>query len=124
MAETKNKGGRPRKEIDKVQFEKLCALQCTLLEICSFFDVTDKTLDSWCKRTYKMSFSEVFAIKREAGKISLRRAQFKLAEKNAAMAIFLGKNVLKQKDTTDIDFNPEALNKARELLGGVDSAID
>jgi hypothetical protein len=40
------------------------------------------------------------------------------------MAIFLGKNVLKQKDTTDIDFNPEALNKARELLGGVDSAID
>ena len=33
--------GRPMKQIDKVQFEKLCALQCTEEEICGFLDVTD-----------------------------------------------------------------------------------
>ena len=94
----KNKGGRPKKEIDQEQFEKLCGLQCTQEEICCWFDVTDKTLNSWCKATYGVSFSDVYNKKREKGKISLRRAQFRLAEKNAAMAIFLGKNYLGQTD--------------------------
>lgn len=93
---------RPRKEIDQKQFENLCGLQCTLDEICGWFDVTDKTLDGWCKRTYGSSFSDVFREKRGAGKISLRRAQFRLAEKNAAMAIFLGKQYLGQKDVVDV----------------------
>lgn len=90
--------GRPRKEIDQEQFEELCALQCTEVEICSFFHITDKTLASWCKRTYKKSFSEVFAEKRGAGKISLRRSQFRMAETNPTMAIWLGKQYLDQKD--------------------------
>ena len=89
---------RPRKEIDQKQFENLCGLQCTLEEICGWFDVTDKTLDSWCKRTYHASFSEVFRQKRGAGKISLRRSQWRLAEKSAAMAIWLGKQYLGQRD--------------------------
>lgn len=93
---------RPRKEIDQKQFENLCGLQCTLEEICGFFDVTDKTLDSWCKRTYGNGFSEVFRQKRGAGKISLRRAQFQLAQKNANMAIWLGKQYLLQ---TEIPVN-------------------
>lgn len=94
----KNKGGRPKKQIDQEQFEKLCELQCTQEEICGWFDVTDKTLTSWCKATYRSSFSEIYNKKREKGKISLRRAQFQLAQKNAAMAIFLGKNYLGQTD--------------------------
>lgn len=49
---------RPRKQIDQMNFESLCGLQCTLEEMCGFFDVTDKTLDSWCKRTYGCGFSE------------------------------------------------------------------
>lgn len=93
---------RPRKEIDQKQFENLCGLQCTLEEICGWFDVTDKTLDSWCKRTYRASFSEVFRQKRGAGKISLRRSQWRLAEKNATMAIFLGKQFLGQRDSVDV----------------------
>ena len=94
--------GRPRKEIDQKQFENLCGLQCTLEEICGWFDVTDKTLDGWCKRTYHASFSEVFKQKRGAGKISLRRSQWRLAEKNATMAIFLGKQFLGQRDSVDV----------------------
>lgn len=90
--------GRPPKEIDKKDFEKLCGLQCSMREILFFFDVTDKTLTDWCRRTYGMRFSEVFALKRQAGLISLRRMQFHLAEKSTAMAIFLGKNLLNQSD--------------------------
>lgn len=96
-------GGRPRKQIDQKSFENLCGIQCTKEEICGFFEITDKTLESWCKRTYKKGFSEVFKEKRGAGKISLRRSQFRLAEKSAAMAIFLGKQYLGQSDRVSVE---------------------
>ena len=40
---------------------------------------------------------------REKMKIKLRQIQFKLAETNAAMSIFLGKNYLAQTDRQSID---------------------
>lgn len=96
---------RPRKEIKKEEFEKLCALQCTLAEIAGFFDCSEDTIERWCKRTYKddiskkpLGFAETYKIHSQAGKISIRRNQFRLAEKSAAMAIFLGKNYLGQTD--------------------------
>lgn len=92
---------RPKKEIDQVEFEKLCGIQCTNDEICDWFGVTDKTLDGWCKRTYKEGFSATYAKKRGKGKISLRRMQFELAKKNAAMAIWLGKQYLGQKENAE-----------------------
>ena len=51
-------------------------------------------------------------------KIKLRRNQFKLSEKNAAMAIFLGKNYLGQKDYFESD-NKDALAKLDQILDGV-----
>ena len=96
------KGDTPaQNRIKKEEFEKLCSLQCTLLEICDFFDVEDDTLNSWCKKTYGTTFSEVFKIKRGKGQISLRRMQWKLAEKNPTMAIFLGKQYLGQVDKVE-----------------------
>lgn len=89
---------RPKKELDQEQFEKLCGYQCTKLEICDFLKVSDKTLDAWVKRVYGKCFSEIYAEKRSQGKISLRRAQFKLAERNATMAIWLGKQYLGQRE--------------------------
>ena len=89
---------RPKKQIDKEQFENLCGLQCTKEEICAWFGVTEKTLNAWCKRTYNEGFSLIFSQKRGKGKISLRRYQFQLAKKNANMAIWLGKQYLGQKD--------------------------
>lgn len=102
---------RPRKEIDQKQFENLCGLQCTLDEFCGWFNVTDKTLDSWCKRTYGKHFSEVFREKRGTGKISLRRSQFQLAQTNASMAIWLGKQYLGQRDQIETTV---AIDKAKE----------
>ncbi len=111
---------RPLKEIDKSQFESLCGLQCTKDEICSFFDVTDKTLERWCKRTYKAGFSEVFRQKRGIGKISLRRAQFRLAKKNASMAIFLGKQYLGQRDQPDTDVGRKNENNLLDAINAVE----
>ena len=107
--------GRPKAEIDQEQFEKLCALQCTKEEICAWFRITDKTLENWVNRTYDRHFSEVFQEKREAGKISLRRAQWQLATKSAAMAIFLGKNYLGQSDHVEI-VDTAALDKLDSIL--------
>lgn len=90
--------GRPRKKIDKDQFEKLCQMQCTLVEIAGFFRCSDDTIENWCKREYKQNFSDIYKTLSVGGKISLRRTQFKLAEKSPAMAIFLGKQYLGQSD--------------------------
>lgn len=92
------KAGRPKKEIDQEKFEKLCGLQCTLEEIAGFFDCSEDTIQRWCKRTYKNNFAVVYKVHSAPGKMSLRRMQFALAEKSAAMAIFLGKQYLGQKD--------------------------
>jgi len=96
---------RPKIIIDKSQFEKLCGLQCTEEEIAGFFGCSTDTVERWCKRTYRQRFSAVYAEKRGLGKISLRRAQFRLAEKSAAMAIFLGKNYLGQHDSKDVELS-------------------
>ena len=119
--EIKNKGGRPKKEIDKKQFESLCAIQCTKDEICFFFDnIDEKTLTRWCKDTYNMGFSDIYKIKSVNGKISLRRYQFDLAKRSTPMAIFLGKNYLGQKDSfpeevDKTDINNTILNIANLL---------
>lgn len=90
--------GRPKKEIDQELFENLCSIQCTEAEICSVLKCSEDTLNRWCKKTYRLTFADTFKNKSKRGKASLRRTQFKLAEKNAAMAIFLGKQYLGQKD--------------------------
>lgn len=91
-------------------------MQCTMEEICSFFEITDKTLTKWCKRTYGMSFSETYKNKSAGGKISLRRAQFKLAEKSATMAIFLGKQYLGQTDKIEGAFDLSGINEMNESM--------
>lgn len=96
--DTKKKVGRPMIQIDQRNFEELCKMQCTELEIAGFFGCSDETLNKWCKKTYKKTFEQCFAILRQGGKASLRRTQWRIAENNAAMAIFLGKNYLGQSD--------------------------
>lgn len=113
--EAQKKMGRPKIEIDKKQFETMCGLQCTRDEICAILDIQDDTLNRWCKETYDgKTFSAVFEEKRSLGKMSLRRAQFKLAEKSAAMAIFLGKNYLGQTDQVDtkVEFESDGFIEA------------
>lgn len=108
MEEEKNKGGRPKAEIDQEEFESLCKLQCTKEEICSWFNITDKTLDRWIKEVYNNSFSDVFKQKRGTGRVSLRRAQMQAAlAGNTSMLIFLGKNYLGQTDKQEVTHENE-----------------
>ena len=117
------KGDTPAQDkIDKKQFENLCGLQCTLLEICDFFDVEDDTLNSWCKKTYGTTFSEVFKKKRGKGQISLRRTQWKLAEKNPTMAIFLGKQYLGQKDK--IEYSDDGMKSINENINNIANLLN
>lgn len=62
-----------------------------------------------------MNFAEVYQKENAKGKMSLRRNQFKLSEKSAAMAIFLGKNYLGQRDSIE-QTNSEALEKLDAIL--------
>ena len=114
--------GRPRKEFDKKAFADLVGLGCTQEEICWYFrDENGKvanvdTLSRWCKRTFGSNFQEYYS--KNGGmalKIRLRRNQFKLSEKSAAMAIFLGKNYLGQRDAIEQP-NTEAIEKLEAIL--------
>lgn len=93
---------RPRKEIDREQFEKLCNIQCTLDEIAGWFNCSSDTIERWCEREIGSSFADAFKVYSANGKISLRRTQFKLAEKSYAMAIWLGKQYLGQRDHVEV----------------------
>ncbi len=101
--------------INKSQFESLCEIQCTKEEICAVLDVSEKTLNSWCNSTYGENFSLVFGKKRNGGRSSLRRTQWKLAEKNPTMAIWLGKQYLDQRDEP-VNENDNSINDVKELL--------
>ena len=105
---TKEKtGGSPRlilNEKGKEMIEKLSILMCTDEEIASILGVCVDTLTN---STNKDTFSECKLKGQANGKISLRRAQFKLAQKSAPMAIFLGKNYLGQKDNIEFVDNSE-----------------
>ena len=117
--------GRPTKEYDLKAFQDLVGLGCTQEEICWYFrDETGKpanvdTLTRWCKRQFGMTFQEYFHQNGYmALKIKLRRNQFKLSEKSAAMAIWLGKQYLEQKDSIEYE-DKEAIARLDAILEGM-----
>ena len=84
---------RPKFKIDYDMVEKLAGIQCTQQEIASFLGCSVDTLQR------DETFCGIYKKGMENGKMSLRRIQYKLAEKNPTMAIWLGKQYLGQKDT-------------------------
>ena len=108
--------GRPRKEIDPKVFKGLCKYHCTLVEIAGIFECSEDTIERWCKRELKMTFAEAFKNYSAEGKMSLRRTQFRLAEKSPAMAIFLGKQYLGQTDNVKQEIEVENLSFLADLL--------
>lgn len=111
------KMGRPEVKIEKEDFEKLCSMQCTLVEIAGFFDCSEDTIENWCKKTYRgQTFSEVYKRKSAKGKISVRRKQFQVADAgNATMLIWLGKQYLGQREYQDITLNKDTDDSILEM---------
>ncbi len=100
-------GGRPRKELSDDDFEKLVAMiriQCTQDEICGIMGMTSETLNTRLQERGEGSFSTLYKKHGDEGKASLRRAQWKAAQDgNPTMLVWLGKQMLGQRDKKDLD---------------------
>lgn len=90
---------RPKKLIDYDVVEKLASIQCTQEEIANFLDVSVRTLQR------DEEFCRIYKKGQDNGKMSLRRTQFRLAEHNVTMAIWLGKQYLGQSDKQEVNTN-------------------
>jgi len=104
--------GRPRFKIDYDAVEKLANIQCTQQEIASFLGCSVDTLQR------DETFCGIYKKGQETGKMSLRRIQFKLAEKNPTMALWLGKQYLGQKDNIEVESTQ--LVRVEELLSKIE----
>ena len=102
--------GPPEKPIDWKMFEQLCHIQCLQAEIASFFKLTDETLHARVKKNYGEEYSVVYKKYSDGGKSSLRRMQYRLAEKNVAMCIWLGKQYLDQREPQALEKNSTPVN--------------
>jgi hypothetical protein len=92
--------GRKAAQIDLLELEKLCSLQCSDEEIASWFGVSVRTVRN---RRKQRKFAEAMCRGKARGCISVRRAQMRLLEAgNATMAVWLGKNLLGQRDSMQI----------------------
>ena len=104
-------GGRPKKIIDYETVEKLAAIMATQEEIGAFLDISVRTLqrdEEFC-RVYKKGLDK--------GKMSLRRKQFELADRNATMGIWLGKQYLDQKDKQTVEHEGSQVTIVNDIKG-------
>ena len=93
--------GRPKKKIDWKQFDEMCSIMCTAEEIAQVLNVSLRTLQRAVKDEFGETFVMLYKKKSATGLVSLRRIQFSMAHENVAMAIWLGKQYLGQKDQVD-----------------------
>jgi hypothetical protein len=101
------------------RLEELGQIQCTTAEAACILGVSSSTLTRLFANHPKTRAA--FDSGRGRGLEALRRAQFKLAETNATMAMFLGKNYLDQTDRREMDQSgandvSQALQRLRDKL--------
>lgn len=103
MAKTGPKG--PSKPLSDDDFEKviqMIRIQCTAQEICDVLGMSEDTLGRRIaerKIEDVKNFADLYKKHQGEGKASLRRAQWKAAQNgNPSMLIWLGKQMLGQKD--------------------------
>lgn len=101
----KHNTGRKPRDIDFDIFEELCFIQCTDQEISTVFRMDKRAISIKVEEYYGFEYAYIRKVFAEGGKASLRRAQFRLAQKNPALAIWLGKQYLGQKDVPQIEDN-------------------
>lgn len=108
-------GGRPRMLLNErgaAVIKRMAEIMCTNEEIA---DVLGVGVDLITNDNNNAVFQAAKRKGQVRGKMSLRRKQFALAEKNANMAIFLGKNYLDQKDKQEVEST---------LIGGLSFGFD
>lgn len=101
------------------------AMHCTVEEVAALLDVSLETLQEFWHRYPEIK--ERFEEARLTGQASVRRNQFKLSEKSAQMAIFLGEQVLAQRDPykmRELELREKALQQAEEALALREREVD
>jgi len=111
--------GRPKIEINLDELERLSALNCTMPELAAYFRVPLRTLED--RYTNDPDIRATINRGREVGKLSVRRKQMQIMNdmNSATMAIWLGKQLLGQRDKHDViteDRGETALNEAFSVI--------
>ena len=116
MTAQNKKVGRPKTPINLEELKKLCRLNCTMPEISSYFNIPLRTLED--RYTNDMEVRTAIDKGRNEGKLSLRRKQIQIMDEtnNPTMAIWLGKQLLGQRDKHDVITEDKATNKLTEAL--------
>jgi len=120
--------GRPKKlditdAYTQHQLKMLGRYHCTQREIAAMFRVTISSLQEWFERepAAKALFEEGMA----EGKMSVRRAQFMMAQRNPVSSIWWGKNNLEQTDKTETkvtnDVNVNVRHSVHELFDKIEA---
>ncbi len=108
------KMGRPQKQIDGRTVLKMAKLAATLDEIASVVGCSPDTLD----RRFRAELDRGWS----AAKQTLRRRQWALSKQSkhlpsaCTMSIWLGKQILQQRDKFDVKMDDEQVNGAIERL--------
>jgi hypothetical protein len=96
-------------------------LQCTDEEVASWLGVSTRTIES---RRKQPEFAAVMNRGRAKGRISVRRAQMKLLESgNGTMGVWLGKQLLGQRDVTPIELSGPRGEPVQFSLEALDVAM-
>lgn len=112
--------GRAEETVADLIF-RLAKLQCTQKEVAAALGIHENTLIALFKR--EPDGRDIYERGLEAGKISLRRSQAKLADKNATMAIFLGMNYLGQEDKRGVQMSGKVEHE-HSVIGAMLKEID
>lgn len=104
--------GRPRIEFGGAEWQQLEAMaqiHCTRDEMAGVLGVSADTLERRIQEEHGLTFAAWFERASAGGKVSLRRLQWKKAkEGNVAMQIWLGKQLLGQRDQVMQSSDPSA----------------
>ena len=105
---------RPKLELDEEQIYELAAIHCTNKEIASVMKCSVDTLDR--------RYADIIDKGKDQGKIRLRRAQLQCALKgNATMLIFLGKQMLGQKENNLDTLPVETVQSFTNIMSQLDA---
>ena len=74
-----------RRDLTKVLFEDLVALQCEVPEILGHIGTDRERLERWVRRVYRRSLPEILMAIRQDGLIEIRRASFDQLKKSATI---------------------------------------
>lgn len=101
-------------KVDPNAVKALASIMCTMPEIALVIGVSEDTLQR------RPVLAKAIAEGRANGRSSLRRAQYKAAmDGNPTMLIWLGKQVLGQRDNADVDMNLRFVEDRRESIAAI-----